>query len=229
MQTDHTELLTRFDRRLQDQFILRHADEKHLALTVADIYYDLVPFETSQKELGVESVFDYERALLLLLAREGGCLEIESLADRQKLQQKVNQWSPDPGLLRDFLSVGVRVRPSPRQEKPEIPVDAAPAKDETMELDRDPAVGEPREMNKTVDVDPSLEVAAEKADLPHFQECPSCVEPLPQRAGVNFCPFCGEDVRRNICGACDQKLKLSWRYCIACGTEVESASPFGPH
>jgi rRNA maturation endonuclease Nob1 len=64
-----------------------------------------------------------------------------------------------------------------------------------------------------------MEVA--KADLPHFKDCPSCSEALPQEAGVNFCPFCGDDLRRVLCPSCSRKLKLNWKFCVGCGTEME--------
>ena len=62
----------------------------------------------------------------------------------------------------------------------------------------------------------------EKEDLPHFENCPWCRETLPQQAGVRFCPFCGSNVQLVPCPACGEELRLNWRFCIACGTEVES-------
>jgi hypothetical protein len=59
-------------------------------------------------------------------------------------------------------------------------------------------------------------------DLPPFENCPWCKETLPQQARVRFCPFCGSNVQRVPCPACGEELRLNWRFCIACGTEVES-------
>jgi hypothetical protein len=58
-------------------------------------------------------------------------------------------------------------------------------------------------------------------DLP-FENCPWCRESLPQRPGVRFCPFCGSNVRLVPCAACGEELELNWRFCVACGTEVQS-------
>jgi hypothetical protein len=58
-------------------------------------------------------------------------------------------------------------------------------------------------------------------DLP-FDNCPWCREKLPQRPGVRFCPFCGSNVRLIPCPACGEELELNWRFCVACGTEVQS-------
>lgn len=59
-------------------------------------------------------------------------------------------------------------------------------------------------------------------DLPPFENCPWCREKLPQQARVRFCPFCGSNVHLVPCPACGEELRLNWRFCIACGTEVES-------
>jgi len=65
-------------------------------------------------------------------------------------------------------------------------------------------------------------VEEEKEDLPPFKNCPWCREDLPQQARVRFCPFCGSNVRLRPCPSCGEELRLNWRFCIACGTEVES-------
>jgi len=62
----------------------------------------------------------------------------------------------------------------------------------------------------------------EMEDLPPFENCPWCREMLPQQARVRFCPFCGSNVRLIPCPSCGEELKLNWRFCIACGTEVQS-------
>lgn len=52
--------------------------------------------------------------------------------------------------------------------------------------------------------------------------CAWCREALPQRTGVNFCPYCGCSVHLVPCPECGEELELKWRFCIACGTEVSS-------
>ncbi|MEX2526190.1 MAG: zinc ribbon domain-containing protein [Gemmatimonadota bacterium] len=48
--------------------------------------------------------------------------------------------------------------------------------------------------------------------------CPDCSKPLPPRASLRFCPFCGVNVRVVPCGECGEELERSWSYCVACGT-----------
>jgi hypothetical protein len=233
MYADQNDLLTHFQHRLREEAALRGKKASESSLTVADIYYELLPFETCRKELGVESILDYEHALLRLLADEGGCVEIESLADRQRLQREANGWSPDPGVLRDFFSVGVRIS-SPivegREAEEATGAEEAVQMHETPEKEKNVDMDETLETAGTHEIGGTLEMPRKGPESPHYVNCPSCTETLPQQARVNFCPFCGEDVRRNICVSCDEKLKLNWRFCIACGREVEvKGSTIGSH
>jgi len=50
--------------------------------------------------------------------------------------------------------------------------------------------------------------------------CLWCSEPLPPRAGLNFCPFCGSDLSIVPCRACGSELEPGWRFCASCGTGV---------
>jgi hypothetical protein len=109
MMVDSHELLTRLGEVLIEKIGAQKSNGRNLHLTVQDIYYDLVPFYSYQKELGIDCIFDYERALLRLLAGQGGVVELESLAEKQKLEQHVNSYRIDPAILRDFLTAGVRV------------------------------------------------------------------------------------------------------------------------
>jgi hypothetical protein len=159
----------------------RQGKNLNSSLTVADIYFDLLPFQTVRKELGVESLFDYERALLRLLAGQGGFLELEYIGDRHKLERQLASGVSDPDFFRELLPAGVRIRSLPEEVPPE------------------------KEANGV---------------KPAFKECPSCAEALPRRDHIKFCPFCGDDVRRSPCVSCEEELRLNWRFCIACGTEV---------
>jgi hypothetical protein len=62
----------------------------------------------------------------------------------------------------------------------------------------------------------------EESPGPMNEACPWCRENLPGREGVNFCPFCGSNVKVVPCPTCGEELELNWRFCVACGTEVPS-------
>jgi hypothetical protein len=126
MGPDGQTVLHRFHSVLVQKLGARNPRDLSPSLTLADLYYDLVPFETFRDELGVGTVFEYERALLQLLAGEGGILEMEYIADRQKLQRHLDSPNPDSGAFHDFLASGVRIRPTTEE--------LLPARSETKEL-----------------------------------------------------------------------------------------------
>jgi hypothetical protein len=79
--------------------------------------------------------------------------------------------------------------------------------------------GEATEKGGPVDVEKTGELVESP---PAPDNCPWCREALPKRPVVRFCPFCGSNVRLIPCPECGEELELSWRFCIACGTEVAS-------
>jgi len=52
--------------------------------------------------------------------------------------------------------------------------------------------------------------------------CHWCRADLPPRSILNFCPFCGSDLRLTPCGECGEELEPGWRFCPGCGTEAEA-------
>lgn len=50
--------------------------------------------------------------------------------------------------------------------------------------------------------------------------CRWCQEVLPDRRHLNYCPFCGTDLKLVPCRSCGEEVEPGWRYCAACGTEV---------
>lgn len=51
--------------------------------------------------------------------------------------------------------------------------------------------------------------------------CRWCRQTLPDRENLQYCPFCGQDVRLQPCRDCGETLEPGWKFCIACGTEAE--------
>jgi hypothetical protein len=66
-------------------------------------------------------------------------------------------------------------------------------------------------------VDVSADGGAEPAPP---NACQWCRAELPTRPNLNFCPFCGTDLKVVPCRSCGEELEPAWRFCPACGTEV---------
>ena len=93
-----------------------------------------------------------------------------------------------------------------------LPFEVSVQKDEDTQQEDPPDIEEGR-------VEEITESAA-AFEVP--ENCAWCREKLPDRPGVNFCPFCGMSVKLVPCPECGEELELNWRFCIACGTEVSS-------
>ena len=50
--------------------------------------------------------------------------------------------------------------------------------------------------------------------------CHWCRQSLPHRELLNFCPFCGSDIRLFPCPKCGEELEPRWQFCVSCGTGV---------
>ncbi|MGD8320338.1 MAG: zinc ribbon domain-containing protein [Gemmatimonadota bacterium] len=167
---------------------------------------------------------DYEDALLRLLAGEGEFLVIESDPALRALRDELEAQNPNTGLYREFAAVDVHLNPTKlegngsaapdpgAQPEPEVSVDElAPASDA-----EEGTAGEASQA-----AEPEGEGAEPSA--PHTPDtCPWCRGALPQRANLNYCPFCGTDVHVVPCPSCGEELEPEWRFCIACGAETGS-------
>ena len=235
------EVLSRFHAALVDEIRAQRPNYLTGPFTVAEIYQELVPYGSHRDRIGVEMNGDYEDALLRLLAGEGGYLILDSEPALRRLREELDGSNPNTGLYREYAAVDVRLN-SDRLAggavlSPELPLDA-----EELPLD-DPSADEPQGEDaiiSTSDVAPA-DVAADVAaanmipadggtdlsgepssDPEPPTACRWCRAELPKRDNVSFCPFCGTDVNVVPCPGCGEELELAWRFCVACGTEVDA-------
>jgi hypothetical protein len=83
-------------------------DQLSAPFTVSEIVHALVPYRTYRSELGVDTIQDYEHAVLELLAGERGLLVVDAdtvLAIRQELASP----DPDTGMLHRIQQVEARL------------------------------------------------------------------------------------------------------------------------
>ncbi len=183
MKVNLQEVVRRFHQVLVREFGSRPPYDLSAPLMVADIRDSLVPYETCGEDLGVETVSEYEHALLCLLAGQGGYVRVGSQVAARRIQDLAESPDLDTGAYREFLTADVHLN----------------------------SVGEATKYSDEARDDPT-----------DSKECSSCTEELPQQEGVNFCPWCGDDVRRIPCPSCSRELRLNWNFCVACGEKVRS-------
>jgi len=227
--SDAADVLERFHRALIEEIQTQHPEYLTEPFTVAEIYQNLVPYGSHRDRIGVEMNGDYEDALLRLLAGEGGYLVLESEPALRDLRAELETANPNTGLYREYAAVDVRLNQAyvdlsavAMDEQPDL-VEAMNAENPVSMADLAPAEG-------AAGAD-AIEVVPPGVDV--FQDAPTtdtaaaavgacqwCRAELPVRENLNFCPFCGTDLKVVPCNECGEELEPEWRFCISCGTEV---------
>ena len=233
-----SDILARFHRVLVEEIRATRPEYLKGPFTVAEVYQNLVPYGSHRDRIGVEMNGDYEDALLRLLAGEGDYLELDSPPALRELREEVESSNPNTGLYREFAAVDVRLNQA-RLSGLDVGVTyAGPPRAHDPGLDRPPtlsvgdlapALEEHPDQGPVVDDDPSsagtMVTDSEAAPPPatateDASSCRWCRAELPERDNLNFCPFCGTDVKLVPCASCGEELAPEWRFCISCGSEA---------
>jgi hypothetical protein len=223
---DSIEILGRFHRALIEEIQTQRPEYLTGPFTVAEIYQNLVPYGSHRDRIGVEMNGDYEDALLRLLAGEGGFLVLESEPALRDLRAELDTANPNTGLYREYAAVDVHLNQAyldlsgvPVRGLTDL-VAALNAEDPIPMADLAPSEGA---MEPIAIVPPGVDVFQEPAPgaAPALQTaCLWCRAELPVRENLNFCPFCGTDLKVVPCNDCGEELDPDWRFCISCGTEA---------
>lgn len=225
--SEANQILRRFHRTLVEEIREQRPEYLTGPFTVAEIYQNLVPYGTHRDRIGVEMNGDYEDALLRLLAGEGGFVILESEPALRDLRAELDTPNPNTGLYREYAAVDVRLNPA------HLDLDA-PAVREELDLTEEPDAA--AFVSQAVSA-PSGAVLEHPAVAPHGgpagapdspdepsaavgRACQWCRAELPVRDNLNFCPFCGTDLKLFPCNECGEELEAEWRFCVSCGTEV---------
>lgn len=59
------------------------------------------------------------------------------------------------------------------------------------------------------------------APRPSSIQCRYCAGGLPQDRAISYCPHCGQNLQVHNCPACGAELEKGWKFCVACGKEVQ--------
>jgi len=229
--SEATDVLERFHRALVEEIQTQRPEYLTGPFTVAEIYQNLVPYGSHRDRIGVEMNGDYEDALLRLLAGEGGFLVLESEPALRDLKAELETANPNTGLYREYAAVDVRLNQA-YMDLSAAALDDAPDLAEALNAAGTVSMADlaPSEIAAAEGVK-SMEIVPPGVDV--FTDAPAtdtgpaapgacqwCRAELPVRENLNFCPFCGTDLKVVPCSECGEELDPEWRFCISCGTEV---------
>ena len=228
--SDDTTILERFHRALVEEIQTQRPEYLTGPFTVAEIYQNLVPYGSHRDRIGVRMNGDYEDALLRLLAGEGDYLILESEPALRDLRAELDTANPNTGLYREYAAVDVRLN----QAQLDLAfVAAGDGHDMAAEMSmvmtgtRPTSVADLAPAEAAAEaisiVPPGVDVfqyRAATAGAAAPSSCQWCRAELPVRDNLNFCPFCGTDLKVVPCQQCGEELEPQWRFCIACGAEA---------
>lgn len=184
------------------------------ALTIGDLYREVVPYRLIRSELGFGELAEYEHALLRLLSGEREYLEMDRADVMEEFRRELQAPNPILGIYRDYADVGVQ--PNPFAQPPQSDFTAPPVvAGGSAGPAATPKKGERAE----------AEVVAEPA-RPRPKPCPACRSPLPVDREARFCPFCGKVLVPVPCADCSAMLQPDWAFCATCG--APRMGPGGP-
>jgi hypothetical protein len=209
--------------RLYRRVSLALARDPGRALTVGDLYQEVVPYRLIRSELGFAELAEYEHALLRLLSGEREYLETERPEVAEEFRRELQAPNPILGIYRDYAEVGIQPNPFAPQSgdltAPPAVVVAAPASTAAA-----PKLDLPAPADRT---DPGASATAEPAApaRPRPKPCPGCRSPLPTDREARFCPFCGKCLVPVPCPDCSAMMQPEWSFCATCGAPRHTGAP----
>ena len=132
--------------------------------------------------------------------------------------------APRVDIFTDPTGVVLENVPPPVAATPDPPATEAVASAPDSSAHRQPLASEFVEeaaatptMSEEISVPPP---AATHSATTDGDACKWCHSDLPNPGTLNYCPFCGTDLRLVPCGSCGAKLGPGWRFCASCGSEA---------
>lgn len=192
--------------RLYRRVTLAMGRDPGRALTIGDLYQEVVPYRVIRSELGFAELAEYEHALLRLLAGEREYLELDRAEAAEEIRRELQAPNPILGIYRDYAEVGVQPNPfavPPQPDRTAPPTVGGPPR---------PAAGAGG---------PDLPPPPPVQDTPPVarpKPCPGCRAALPRDREARFCPFCGKCLVPVPCADCSAMLEPEWAFCATCGS-----------
>jgi hypothetical protein len=219
---------------------------------LGDVAAHLVPYRHTRRELGFESIQQYEAALLRLASGERGYLLADAML-QDAARRALAGPQPDGTLLQSHAESPVALPPhalalagleAPGEPGHATAVAPPPVRRTTAETGSVPAAADleravaassrateawaepprPSAPPREAPQPMSSPVSAHHSVTAGGHPCRYCGQPLPEGRQVTFCPYCGNNVTVLQCPACSTELEVGWRFCITCGRAMDDAA-----
>jgi hypothetical protein len=173
-------------------------------LLLVDIRNSILPYRANRRALQLESSEDYESVLMRFCAGEGGFARTGPDEVRDEFIKELASPNPDLTIVQQYENAVVHLDPKA----------VAKALDPKPELAYAPQddVPEPEHAEKPY-----------AGSAPADSRCSRCGAGLPVDRVVNFCPQCGQNLKRRRCPECKAELEPGWRHCVTCGAGLQDA------
>jgi hypothetical protein len=211
--------LDRLFRHLVNHLATEAPERLRSPFEIAELYQNIIPYRGHRRSLKLDSIEDYEMALLRLLSGERGYAAVEPVNVQETFVLESESVNPNPGAFRDFAAATVRLSHGAVRSVLDEKAAYAPPEPATEDSEyAPPEVTEPEPSSP-----PEPEPAGSGGGLV-FEAvevtCPHCQEELPGGRRVIFCPFCGQQLEESRCARCGDPLEPGWQFCGTCGQTV---------
>jgi hypothetical protein len=173
--------------------------------TVGELYQSILPYRLNRRELGLDTVQDYETTLLSLLSGSRGYLVADERM-RDAIRGELQSTGATADLIRRFGSEHVALAPEP-----------AARLSSSGEVSSTDGLHEPHGGSPTPR--PQGRRGA-RTITSRGEPCRYCGGALPADRQISFCPHCGQNVTTVNCDACGTELEVGWQFCTTCGREI---------
>ena len=218
--------LERFFQHLVSAIAAADPAQLNRPVALGAVQDSILPYRTSRRALGVDTVEDYDLLLLRLAAGEDGFARTSPDDARTRLAKEAASSNPDLGILRAcadaLLSLeGLRVARALAAGDEDAYAPPAPTLESEGGRERPPIAASDDELDLEIARPLPLSPSAPRPPRPDTAlMCLYCGATLPSGRTVNFCPSCGQSQTTPRCPQCQSEVELGWRHCITCGAAL---------
>jgi hypothetical protein len=225
--------LDRLYRRLVHNIRATRSEYLQIPFTVQELYEQLVPYRHNRREMAIETNQDYEVAVAQLLSGERGYVRADAKM-QEALQREIASPTGDPGIFKEYAQAQLTL--SPLNDVARAPVltpvptpvgtpngaptaqaGAALATAAVAASTAAPPIGPTVPVTQSVAHQEVPSLLSSLTSIPVPTGCRFCSGTLPEDRDANYCPHCGEDLKKQRCPACGAEMDNSWKFCVTCG------------